>query len=100
MGCARDLLLARCRSDLHGSPIGEDRQVPEDDLLRAIHRYPGNRAGRLPAGGWDATIGDLDPFAVTDARPDLGPDRMAVLIPEIEGLVAAIGEDGQRQCPD
>ena len=59
---------------------------------------------RLPAGSVrearHAAVGDFDPFAVADARLDLGPHRLAVLVPPVERLVAAIGEGGQRQRPD
>ena len=78
-GRARDLLfdLFRRRNDLHGAPVGEDRQVAQDHLFRAFDRCPRIRAvGRR----WELVIGDLDPLAVADARLDLGPHRLAVLV--------------------
>ena len=47
----------------------------------------------------ELAIGDLDPFAVADAGLDLGPHRLAVLVPPAVSLLTAMGERGHRQRP-
>ena len=66
----RDLRLGPGGCDLHGSAIAEDRQIAEDHLLRAVDRCPGPVEVRLDRA---LEVGDLDPLAVADSRPDFGP---------------------------
>src|SRR6185312_9969603 len=96
---ARDFGRALRRGHLHGTAVGEDREVAEDDPFRSVDRRPGVVAGGIPLRGRDATTRDLDPVAVADPRLQLGPHRVAVRVRPAEGLAAAIDQRVDRQGP-
>ena len=80
-----------------GGAVGEDRQLAAQRTCSepSIGTHV-PRSGTLVS---TSAIGDLDPLAVADARLDLGPHRVAVLVRPAEGLVAAVGEGGLRAAP-